>query len=286
MSRPQEPQRPLFPFGNPFRSISPKGSKLPQKLSLTLNDFEESLAGRLKALEPKVADDVLTFSWLTSAMNSLCETHKDVKNLISALELPVCDWEDKWIDVYLDISVKLLDICIAFSSELSRLNQGRLLVQCGLHNLESHSPKQYIRARSSLDGWRNQTTSKNPRMESCFSLLDSLMGSLDLPKVKNSSKGRVLMRAMYGVKVQTVFVCSVFHASLSGSTKNLVSINVANSFLWASTFTHLLTSVNSGIRSRLASGRAIVCKELEAVDVNIKELYPKDGVNPDSVDGT
>ncbi|KAI4338399.1 hypothetical protein MLD38_023463 [Melastoma candidum] len=204
MSKPQEVHRPLFPFGNPFRSISPKGSQLPQKLSLALNDFEESLARRLRALEPKVADDVLTFSWLILAMNSLCETHKDVKNLIAALELPVCDWEDKWIDVYLDISVKLLDICIAFSSELSRLNHGRLLVQCGLYNLESHSPKQFIRARSSLDGWMNQTTSKNPRIENCCSLLDSLMGSLDLPKVKNSSKGNVLMRAMYGVKVQTV----------------------------------------------------------------------------------
>ncbi|KAG5040273.1 hypothetical protein JHK85_012749 [Glycine max] len=36
--------------------------------------------------------------------------------------LPVSDWEDKWIDVYFDISSKLLDICNAFSYELSRLN--------------------------------------------------------------------------------------------------------------------------------------------------------------------
>ncbi|KAI4371564.1 hypothetical protein MLD38_019783 [Melastoma candidum] len=281
MSKPQEPQRPLFPFGNPFRALSPKGSRLPQSLVNTLNDFEESLAGRLKLLEPKVAGDVLSLSWLELAMRSLCDTHNDIKNLISALDLPVCDWEEKWVDVYLDISVKLLDICIIFSSELSRMNQGRLLVQCGLHNLESHSPKGCVRARSSLDGWRKETTSKNPKIDSCCSLLDGLMQSLDLPKVKNSAKGKVLMRAMYGVKVQTIFVCSVFHAALSGSTRKLVEINVADSFPWAASFSNLRTSVNDRVRSGFASGRAIICKELEVVDANVMKLYPiiQDGVD-------
>ncbi|KAG4974893.1 hypothetical protein JHK87_031714 [Glycine soja] len=65
---------------------------------------------------------------------------------MTALELPVSDWEDKWIDVYLDISSKLLDICNAFSSELSRLNQGNLPLKCALHNLDSASSKQYLRA--------------------------------------------------------------------------------------------------------------------------------------------
>ena len=55
---------------------------------------------------------------------------------MTALELPVSDWEDKWIDVYFDISSKLLDICNAFSSELSRLNQRNLPLKCALHNLD------------------------------------------------------------------------------------------------------------------------------------------------------
>ncbi|KAG5098164.1 hypothetical protein JHK82_048018 [Glycine max] len=45
---------------------------------------------------------------------------------MTSVELPMSDWEDKWIDVYFDISSKLLDICNAFSSELSRLNQRNL----------------------------------------------------------------------------------------------------------------------------------------------------------------
>ena len=55
---------------------------------------------------------------------------------MTALELPVSDWEDKWIDVYFDISSKLLGICNAFSSELSRLNQRNLPLKCALHNLD------------------------------------------------------------------------------------------------------------------------------------------------------
>ncbi|KAK9991489.1 hypothetical protein SO802_026474, partial [Lithocarpus litseifolius] len=62
------------------------------------------------------------------------------------LELPVCDWDEKWIHAYLDISVNLLDICNAFSSEISRLNQGHLLLQCVLHNLDSISSKKFIKA--------------------------------------------------------------------------------------------------------------------------------------------
>ena len=85
---------------------------------------------------PKSKDEILTLSWMTLAMKSLCESHNDIWTLMTALELPVSDWEDKWIDVYLDISSKLLDICNAFSSELSRLNQGNLPLKCALHNLD------------------------------------------------------------------------------------------------------------------------------------------------------
>lgn len=266
--------------------LSPKGSRLPQRLLTLLIGFEETLAERLKKLMPKDKDDVLTLSWMKLAMESLCGTHNDIKNLMTDLELPVCDWDEKWIDVYLDISVKLLDICIAFSSELTKLNQGHLLLQCVLHNLDSASPKQFVRARSSLDGWRQQIRSKNPRVESCRPILDNLVGSLGLPKVKNSAKGKVLMRAMYGVKVQTVFVCSIFAAAFSGSVENLFDLNVSDELPWASAFSALQANVNEEIRNIFSSGRVSILKELEAVDESVKKLYPmiQDGVDPVEVE--
>ncbi|KAK6162285.1 hypothetical protein DH2020_002126 [Rehmannia glutinosa] len=284
MSRPQEPHRPFLPFGNPFRMLSPKGSYLSPKLLALLNTFEETLAGRIKKLQPAGREDVLRLSWMRCAMDSLCEIHTDVKTLITALELPVCDWDDKWIDVYLDNSVKLLDICIAFSSETSRLKQGHLFLQCVSHNLSDASPKQFVRARSSLDGWRQHTASKNPRLDNCFCAMDGLAQKLDLPKIKNSAKGKILMRAMYGVKVVTLLVCSIFAAAFSGSAKKLMDLQVPETCLWAEAFADLQTFVNTEIRSLYSSGRVTVLKELEAVDTGVKKLYPLVQDGADSVE--
>ncbi|KAJ1429562.1 Protein BYPASS-related [Sesbania bispinosa] len=276
MSRSQDPQPPrsFFPFGNPFRKISPKGSRMSPQLLAILQAFEATLAERLRNLMPKSKDEILSLSWMTAAMKSLCETHNDIRSLITDLELPVSNWDDKWIDVYLDISSKLLDICNIFSSELLRLNQGNLLLKCALHNLNSASSKLFVRACSLLDDWRHHINSRNPRIEKCSTILDNLVGSLDLPKVKNSAKGKVLMQAMYGVKVETVFVCSVFAAAFSGSPKKLLDLNVADMYLWAPAFTSLQNLVNEEIRVRFSSGKFSVLNELEVVDGVVKEIYP------------
>lgn len=232
------------------------------------------MAERLRKLMPKSKDEILSLSWMTLAMKSLCETHNDIRTLIIDLELPVSNWDDKWIDLYLDISTKLLDICNAFSSELSRLNQGNLPLKCALHNLNSVSSKLFVRACSFLDDWRQQVNSRNPRIEKCHSILDDLVGSLDLPKVKNSAKGQVLMQAMYSVKVETIFICSVFTAAFSGSSKKLLDLDVADVYSWAPAFISLQNLVNEEIRVRFSSGNFSVMSELETVDAVVKELYP------------
>ncbi|KAG5068340.1 hypothetical protein JHK85_000717 [Glycine max] len=167
------------------------------------------------------------------AMKSLCESHNDIWTLMTALELPVSDWEDKWIDVYFDITSKLLDICNAFSSELSRLNQGNLPLKCALHNLDyilvSKAAKILTKFVSADNGASLVINAYLHRASASFNELkqlhkelgsshshkkhkrhitengnDSGIISLDLPKVKNPAKGKVLMQAMYGVKVETL----------------------------------------------------------------------------------
>ncbi|KAG4173931.1 hypothetical protein ERO13_A11G091300v2 [Gossypium hirsutum] len=182
MSRPQEPHRPFFHFANPFRKNSHKGSQFNPKLRSLLNDFETALSKKLQKLVPNDKGDILSLSWMKLAMESLSDIHCDIKNLITELDLPVTEWDEKWMDVYLDISVKLLDISIAFTSELTRLNQGHLLLQYGLHKLESDSPELFSRASSSLNSWKQHIGSKNPRVETCRPILDNLVESLNLPK--------------------------------------------------------------------------------------------------------
>ncbi|XP_021767128.1 protein BPS1, chloroplastic-like [Chenopodium quinoa] len=282
MSRPQEPHRPFFPHGNPFRMILPKSSYLSPKVQALLNKFEDTLAGRLRRLVPKHKDEIFSFSWMILAVQSLSETHNDIKSLITDLELPVVDWDDKWIDVYLDNSVKLLDICIALCSELSRLSQGQLLLHCLQRNLDHSSSSELSKAKSSIDSWRNHIGTKNPRLENCFPIIDKLMESLELPKVKNSAKGKALMRAMYGVKVHTLFVCGAFISAFSGSDKKLVDLQVAGTHMWAEAYNDLQTFVYREIRNLVSSNRNVLLKELEAVDTIVGQIYPmiQEGTEP------
>lgn len=274
MSCPEDPHRPFFHFGNPFKMMLPKGSCLSPKLLELLNKFEEALAERFHKLSPKYREDVLTLSWAVSAMELLCQTHTDIKTLITALESIVCDWDDKWVNLYLENSVKLLDICIAFSSEFSRLNRGNLLLRCALRYLEDSSSTQYTKACSSLVSWKQHMSSKNPRLYNSFCILDSLTKSLNLLKIKNSAKGKVLMRAMYGVKVFTLFVCRIIAAAFSGSVNQLVNIQVPGTCLWAKAFSDVQSYVNGEIRILSLNGSVTVLKELEAVDISVKKIYP------------
>jgi hypothetical protein len=216
------------------------------------------------------------------AMKSLCDIHNDIKILIADLELPVSEWDEKWIDFYLDISVKLLDICVAFSSQISRFSQGKFLLQCLLHNLESEPATQFIKARSSLVSWRHHIGLKNPRIENCFPILESLVETLDLPKVKNSAKGKVLIRAMFGVKLSTIFVFRVFAAAFSGSGTKLSDLSVPETLPWAQAFSVLQTTVYGEMKNNFSSEKATVLKELDEVNEIVKKLDPiiQDVVDP------
>lgn len=289
MSLPHDEHRPsFFPFGNPFRMIFPKDTYPSPRILELLNSFEETLAKRLRKLHVKDKSEVLSLAWMKSAMESLCETHTDIKSLITELKFPVSDWEDKWMDVYLDSSVSVLDICIAFSSEISRLNQSQLLLQCVRHVLDVSSDfpssEKLLRSHNSLDDWKLQITSKNQKIENCSLILNKLTGSLYLGKAKTSAKGKVLMRAMYGVMVQTIFVCGVFSAGFSGSENALIDLQVSDKFLWAEAFNGLQLDVNGEVRDLFRHGSKTVLKDLEAVDSCVKNLHPLTSTGADQPD--
>ncbi|KAB2070236.1 hypothetical protein ES319_A08G142500v1 [Gossypium barbadense] len=131
-----------------------------------------------------------------------------------------------------------------------------------------------MQACSSLDSWRQHIGTKNPRLETCHPILHSLVESLNLPKVKNSAKGKVLVRAMYGAKVAIVYICSVFAAALSGSAPNLLDFSVLSTLPWASVFFDVQTTVNSEVRKMFSCGKFTGLRELDAVDACVKTLYP------------
>ncbi|CAM0956511.1 unnamed protein product [Alopecurus aequalis] len=277
MSRPDDGHRSFFPVGNPFRVILPGGPHLPRKLQALLTSYEDAVALSLRKLKPENSLEVLTFSWMRLAVDCLSELHASIVTLITELELPVSDWDQKWVDIYLNSSVKLLDVCIALSSELARLDQAQLLVQYVLHVLDTGgglpSLKQLKRAEVSLKEWMDKVGTTCPRLDNCSTALQELAGSLCLMKVKNSAKGKVLMRALYGIEAVTVFICSVFVAALIGSPKPLVELHVPRKFGWSQAFSDLNVTISRELRTQLSRESVAAVKELEEVEACAKKLH-------------
>ncbi|KAG8092260.1 hypothetical protein GUJ93_ZPchr0012g19029 [Zizania palustris] len=277
MSRAHNGHGSFFPVGNPFRVIFPGRAHLSRKLQELLTSYEDALALSLRKLKPDAASDVATLSWMRLAVDCLSELYTNIGTLITELELPVSDWDEKWVDVYLNSSVKLLDICIALSSDLSRLDKGQLLVQYVLHLLDSESgmlsQEQLKRAEPSLKEWMELVGVRCPRLVSCSTTLQELAESLCLMKVKNSAKGKVLMRALYGIEAVTVFICSIFVAVLSSSPKPLVELHVPENFGWSQAFNDLHAIISGELSRQLYSGRVAAVKELEEVEACAKRLY-------------
>ncbi|CAL4925868.1 unnamed protein product [Urochloa decumbens] len=277
MSRAHDGHRSFFPVGNPFRMILPRGAHLSPKLTEVLTSYENGLASSLRKLKPEAASDVLTLSWMRLAVDCLSELHTNIATLITELELPVSDWDEKWVDIYLNSSVKLLDICIALSSELARLDQGQLLVQYVLHVLGSGnqvpSQEQLKRAEASLKEWMERSSERSPRLDNCLTSLQELSGNLCLMKVKHSAKGKVLMRALYGIEAVTVFICSVLVAILSGSSKPLVELDVPEKFGWSKAFNDVHKAISGELSRQLTRGSVAAVKELEEVEVCARQLH-------------
>ncbi|KAJ4876712.1 Uncharacterized protein Rs2_41730 [Raphanus sativus] len=76
------------------------------------------------------------------------------------VDLPVSDMEESLIEMYVDISSKLLELCDAFTSELHRLNHGNMFLNVAFSNPEEFDLSQ-------VDRWKQYMASKNPSIENC-----------------------------------------------------------------------------------------------------------------------
>ncbi|KAJ0837192.1 hypothetical protein HanRHA438_Chr16g0775491 [Helianthus annuus] len=272
MSRSDGPHRPFLPIGNPFKMMMHKTSHLP---SAVLIAYEKNLAERFRQLKPNNAADVISFSWMKSALGSICETLNDIRKLIVDLELPICSWDGKWVDMYLNNSLNLLDFCSAYGTDIVRQRFGYVMLKCALLDLESGNPQKLMLASSSFHEWMQyQRRYDNSKLQDCCDVISKLEETLNLPKIKNIPKAKDLVRAMYGLKVQTMFIFSTLVAAFSTTCRTLVDLQVPKEYLWHESFTELQTVMNGEIKNIYASGDIYTLKELRVLDENVKKLYP------------
>ncbi|GJW39473.1 hypothetical protein Tco_0065318 [Tanacetum coccineum] len=102
-----------------------------------------------------------------------------------------------------------------------------------------------MQSSSSLHEWRQyQRCYDNSKLQECCDVICKPEETLNLPKIKNIPKAIDLVQAMYGLKVQTMFIFSIFVAAFSSSLKPLVDMQVPKEYLWQASFTVLQVSVN------------------------------------------
>jgi Protein BYPASS1-related len=279
MSRAHESHRAVLPiFGNPFRAIRHrKPSHLSPKLASLQDSFEKTIALILQKLKPKDASEISTLAWMKQAVDSLAEVHSEIANLITEAEFPVSDWEEKWMDIYLDNSVKLLDICLALSAELARLDQGQLLLRYAVHVVDSlekdsMSVEKLERAHKSVQDWVEKLGSKSPKLDRCSSILNALAGSLFTGKVRDSAKGRVVLGALYGVKVITILIGGALISVLLGSSAPLVELQVSDNFSWYDAFIDLKNMIYKNVHLSGLEGKASAVQELKDVEGSVRNL--------------
>uniref|UniRef100_A0A0D6R0Z9 BPS1-like protein n=1 Tax=Araucaria cunninghamii TaxID=56994 RepID=A0A0D6R0Z9_ARACU len=272
-------------FGNHFRIVLRKRShSFSAKCNQTIKSFETALAERLKQLELiKSPEGFINLRWMQQAMEALCATHKDLRSLIVDLQFPLTKWDEKWMDEYLDETVKLLDICIGFNAEISRLEQVRLLVQYVLHLLDSSQGvppyDKVFEAFQELKGKAKDAEEENGgatpslcKTEWYAVTLQGMTRNFSFGKSKSHGKGKVLLRAMYGVKAVTLFVCSIVASALLGCNESaLVELRVPDRLLWSASFMSLQHEVNEDLRARFAN-TPLVLKEREGLDAAVKSV--------------
>ncbi|KAK1432107.1 hypothetical protein QVD17_08998 [Tagetes erecta] len=139
------------PYVNRVVDISQRFSVEEEKIWKYL--FSSNEDEKLRQLKPNNATDVISLSWMKSALGSICETLDDIRKLIVDLELPICSWDIKWVDMYLDNNLKLLDFCNAYGTDIVRQRFGYVMLKCALLDLESGNPQKLMLTSSSLHEW-------------------------------------------------------------------------------------------------------------------------------------
>eukprot|EP00252_Welwitschia_mirabilis_P011099 TRINITY_DN2495_c0_g1_i1.p1 TRINITY_DN2495_c0_g1~~TRINITY_DN2495_c0_g1_i1.p1 ORF type:complete len:366 (-),score=46.67 TRINITY_DN2495_c0_g1_i1:573-1670(-) len=270
-------------FSYPFKFIPFKRlSDEPLRQKEILRKFEVSLCEQLTQLQnrPTTKGKVINLEWMCQALEVLYCVHKNLNSLVTDLHFPVKQWEQKWMDEYLEESLNVLDICIAINSEISRMEQTQLLGQYVLHVCESsedtgsvdkqarvqHALKDLLEKRDTAG--KETLCGTNKKIEKCTEILQKMSRTLEFSKTKSSTKSGVFLRAMYGVKAVTAFICGVILSTLGESADSLISLNVCTDLLWSSAFLSLQKSVHEEIKSSLGQKKGNLTTLVE-----IQELY-------------
>lgn len=256
-----------FPSFSPFRTAGKRSP--PIDFDSICTSFDESILRRLKPLAISTSSPPsISLSWLSLAVEFVSTTHAEAQALISRITSGSHDDGSK--AVYLDFSVKLLDICNAISSDLEKLRNRRLLMSFVIRLLQVSdetavpAPEKLKKATDSITEWSTNTRDvpkrrgfENRDPEALIHDLAAAIAKISPPRGKSTSVAKAVLRTIYAVGLVTVFIAGVAVSALHGVSE-VVNVRVPSEFLWADSVNDLESLIFTG-------GRKVVLSELDDV---------------------
>lgn len=227
-----------------FKSIGKKSTKSHKGYQLSARFFDEKVILHLKTLTPPSDSSIISLSWLSKAVSFLSMVHSEAQDQISNLGSE----SDYFEALYMDYSMKVLDLCNLISSAVQQYTERRLLMNLGLRLMNSSgqipSPEKLKKAKDALirSVHHTQNTSKEKGIRA-KALIEELISAINsLPLGKTSSAKDLIRRTLHGLGVLTVFITSVL-VSVLYERSDSVDVRVPAEFLWADSVIRLQTQI-------------------------------------------
>ncbi|MCO5611802.1 hypothetical protein L7F22_066061 [Adiantum nelumboides] len=262
-----------------FKASSPTSRSNPG-----LEAFEAELATQLEQLKSTDEGDYLSITWLCQAMEVVLSTHASVEAFVPDLQQALADGDFKWLDEYLDDSVKLLDICRALRDAITEIKNYHVYVELALHTLAKGSlgDAQLRRSKNALlkcmdalkrkDDEVNHLGQRRSKLENCSSMLRRMGEKLNM---EDASKGNFFM-VIYAAQVSTIFICGVLTSALSFKPRRpLSTISVGGQSAWSFSLTSLQHRAKEQIEKKKVKGANALLEELDRTDVAVCALHDK-----------
>ncbi|KAI3734232.1 hypothetical protein L6452_13697 [Arctium lappa] len=242
-------------FTSHFKSIGKKSTHSHKGYQLPARFFDEKVILHLKTLNPPSDSSIISLSWLSKAVSFLSMVHCEAQDQISSLGSE----SDYYQTLYMDYSMRVLDLCNLISSAVQQLTERRLLMNLGLRLIKSSgqipSPEKLKKAKDALirSVHHTQDTSKEKGIRAKALIEELTSGINSLPLGKTSSAKDLIRRTLHGLGILTVFTASVLVSVLYGQY-DPVEVRVPAEFLWSDSVNRLQTQIFELIKPKQTKG--------------------------------
>lgn len=269
----------LHSFSSPKLSCKVSGGTF--KGNPDLIAFESELASRLEKLKSTDEADYLSIPWLCEAMEVVTSTHTSAEAFVPDFLQALGAGDVRWLDDYLDNSVKLLDICIALKEALAEMKNYRTHLVLALHSLEKGTMEepQLRRCKVRLetcveilkrkDDTVNYLGQRRSKLENCSSILRRMGERLN---TEDATKGNFFM-VLYAAQVTTIFIGGLLSSALSFKPRrSLSTIYVGGQSAWSCLLSSLQPKVREQIEKKKSKGANALLEELDKSDIAVRML--------------